>query len=206
MSDVLQLMGAIIQEGMRTFVLKGGVDLMTTKYSLKRNQSVTIIFIFSLVILIISCLYLTERNKYVNEREKLEKVNMYLYELEVKNPLVVISFFLGQQPVESVNWDEEVFRKDLQSIFRNLDNGITNVDYFDPQIVPNAILLQLHHLQEKVGLTLMNINREKPLDEETKVEIMNLSKSVYLCEINEITSSWGQVELKLECLNEAIDK
>lgn len=177
---------------------------MLTKYSVKRNKSGIIICIFSLVILIISILYLAERNKYVNEKEKLEKVNMYVYDLEVKSPFAVISYFLGQRPVESVNWDEEAFRKDLQSLFRDLDYGLINIDHTDPQIVPTNILLQLHHLQEKVRPIFNNINREKPLDKLTKVEIMNLSESVYLCEISEFTRSWENIESKLKCLNEAI--
>ena len=139
----------------------------------------------------------------MNEKENLEKVNMYLYDIEVKNPLSIISYFLGLQPVESVKWDEELFRKDLQSIFTGLNDGLTNIDYYDPQIVPNNILLQLRKLQEKIRVTLININREKPWDEQTKLKITNLSESVYSCEINEITTSWERVEKKLKCLNEA---
>lgn len=170
---------------------------------MKKNISIIVIFILSLLTLTFSILYFNEQNKDVDEYGKQEKVKMYLYDLEVKKPLTVISFFLGIQSVESIDWEEADFRKDLQSLFRELDEGLRNIDYYDPQIVPTDVLVQLQHLKEKVSLILININREKPLDEQTTVDIMGLSKSVYDCEINVFTEDWKQVETKLKCLNEA---
>ena len=87
--------------------------------------------------------------------EKFEKVTMYLYDLEVKYPLLVLLSFLGQQPVESVNWNEEEFRQGLQSIFGELGRGLTNIDYYDPQLVPNNVLSQVHDLQESPYFVLV---------------------------------------------------
>ncbi|MBD7985061.1 hypothetical protein H9649_10725 [Sporosarcina sp. Sa2YVA2] len=177
---------------------------MSMKYVLNKNKYVSIIFILSLVIFTLSILYFNELKNNANENEDLEKVSMYMYDLEVKSPLLVILFFLGLQPVESIDWEEEAFRKDLQSIFRDVEGGLTNIDYYNPQIVPNHVLLQLQDLQEKVRHILITIKREKPVDEQTINKIMSVSKSIYVCEINEISQEWSEIESKLKCMNDAI--
>lgn len=174
---------------------------MPTKYALNKNKYVFIIFILSLVIFTLSILYFNELKN--NENENLEKVSMYMYDLEVKKPLSTILFFLGLQSVESIDWEEEEFRKALQSIFRDVDEGLTNIDYYNPQIVPNHVLLQLQDLRETVRLILITINREKPIDEQTTNKIMSISESILKCEINEISQSWNEIESKLKCINEA---
>lgn len=177
---------------------------MSTKYALNKNKYVSIIFILSLVIFTLSILYFNELKNNANENEDLEKVSMYLYDLEVRKPLSTILFFLGLQPVESIDWEEEAFRKDLQSIFRDVEEGLTNIDYYNPQIVPNHVLLQLQDLQEKVRHILITINREKPIDEQTTSKIMSISESIHVCGIYEISQSWNQIESKLKCMNDAI--
>ena len=177
---------------------------MSTNNSLRKNRCVIIIWILSLVILIFSILYFAERNKYSNQSQKLEQTNLYLYELEVKSPLVILLNYLGARPVEAVDWDEEVVSNDIQHILRELDSGLTNIYNPALQNVPNDIQLQLHDLQDKLYPILKNVYTEEPFDEQSKVAIMNLSEAVSVCDISEIIIGWDQVKSKLECMNAAL--
>ncbi|MHA6251863.1 hypothetical protein [Oceanobacillus sp. CAU 1775] len=176
---------------------------MSTKFSLKKGNA-TFIGILAVIILVLSILYITERNKHAYANENLEKTNMLVYDLEVKSPLVVISYFLGQQPVEAINWSDQSLMNDLEVMFRDLDYRLMNIETSESEVFPESILQQVDQMHEHIQPLFENLSREEPLTEATKIEIVNLSQSIFNCEISEHTSSWEQVETNLVCLNDTL--
>jgi hypothetical protein len=174
---------------------------MIKQHSFKKYKYLIIICALSLITLITLLMYLEERNNYATEKERLEDVNMQVYDLLVESHLIGLSFFVGTQPDNSKEWDEQVNRKGLNSFYQNLDNGISNINQSRIEVVPDKILVQLKSLQEKIKPTLDSIQSEIKLDEIANEEIIDLSRSIYSCELLGYNSSWKQIETKLECLN-----
>lgn len=163
-----------------------------------------IIWISSLLILFISILYIADRNKYANEEIQLEKENIHLYDLKVETPLRFLVNYLGVQPVELVDWEEQQFLEDLSTTFNNIETGISNINNLEIGLIPKRIRELLHNLQEEVISLQENINKEKSLDQDTKEKIVNFSKSISLCKVEELNRSWEEIESELECLNELV--
>ncbi len=134
--------------------------------------------------------------------DKFDDLSKYMYELEVEDPLVVISYYLGQQSHEEVDWDARNIREDLIPLIEDLNRGITNIGHPSIQIVPEETLLLLQDFQGSVMTIHKSLLKEDPLEEQTKEAITELSRSVYLCKVDEVNKSWKQIYTEVECVNE----
>ncbi|SET64882.1 hypothetical protein SAMN05216389_11868 [Oceanobacillus limi] len=173
---------------------------MKDEYS-DRRLSPIIIGVLSILLLIVSILYFAERGKYANAKEKLDSTNMYLYQIEVESPLRGFLNYLGVQQVEDVDW-EELDIQEIASKFSELERGLENINAPNIEGIPEETLIVLQTLQDKIKL--INIQTEKTLDENTKEEIMNLTKNINTCEVSEFNRSWEQITSEIKCLNNEI--
>lgn len=178
---------------------------MVPKYSVSKKGDIIIIGVLLLAILIILMLFLSERNKYVNEKGKSEKVAIYLYKLEVESPLMVLSYFLGIRSIESVDWNDKVFQEDLKHLFRDLDHGISNIDNLEAEVIPEKTRTYIQTIREKIAPIYNAIRKEDTLDEMTKAKVMAFSETISSCELGGVKRSYKQIDSKLECLIRSID-
>ncbi|MFD2046144.1 hypothetical protein ACFSTA_11825 [Ornithinibacillus salinisoli] len=173
---------------------------MTDKYS-DRRLSPIIIWILSIILLVISILYFAEREKYANEKEKLDNKNMYFYQLEVESPLRGFLIYFGLREAEEVDWDEQIIQE-IASKFRELEEGIDRISAPNIEGIPEETLAVFQTLQDKIKL--ISVQSEKTVDENTKEEIMNFTKAIYTCEVDEYNRSWEQITSEIKCLNKEI--
>lgn len=75
----------------------------------RRLRSV-VILILSVVLLAVLILYFYQRVTYSNEKEylneKLERTNLYFYQVQVESPLRTLLNYVTTQPAEEVDWEE----------------------------------------------------------------------------------------------------
>ncbi|MUK88176.1 hypothetical protein GMD78_07180 [Ornithinibacillus sp. L9] len=177
---------------------------MSTKPFKNNRLRVMYFWFLTLIIILISVLYIAEKFKYANEKEKLDKVNMHLYDIEVEDPLKEILLFLGTRPIETVDWEEQQFREELSSIFNNIEDGITNINNSEVEAIPEKIHELLQTLQKEITSIQDNTHIEKPLEQQTKEKIMDFSTSISSCKVDELNRNWEQAESEVECLNEQL--
>jgi hypothetical protein len=169
---------------------------MTTNNSFKSTGIIITILVLSIIILVISNLYLAKK-------EELDQSNMYIYELEVEGPLRVLLNYLGLRPVDSVDWEEQEFREGLTYIISDIEEGLRNTDVPILDGIPETTYTELKIMQEKIWTILGSLQNDKTLDDKLREEIMGLSKSIYTCKVDTYNKSWEQVNTELACLNKA---
>ncbi|MEN2467970.1 hypothetical protein [Ornithinibacillus sp. JPR2-1] len=174
---------------------------MSNNYSYRKFHSL-IMWVLIITILILFIFFLTERGKYVNEKDKLESATMYLYYLEVESNLRSLHHYLGLKSAKEIEWEEQEVSETLNYHFGNLDRGIDNVN--DPILegIPGKVHTELLTLQETIKTFQQSIQSQEILDDTTKEEIMMFSSSINSCNVEEHNKSWEQIFSEIECLNQ----
>ncbi|WP_188383529.1 hypothetical protein [Ornithinibacillus halotolerans] len=170
---------------------------MTDKYT-SRRLSTVIIWILSLLVVTVTILYFVKR-------EDLNNTAMYFYELEVEEPLVAISYHLGVEPYEIVNWEEPIYVEELRTLISDLEEGMRHLDSPHLEGIPKRIHKEIQELQEtftsKHGQIIAYGGE---ISEETKQSLLDISKVIDSCQVREYNQNWKQIISEIECVNNGI--